>query len=327
MAAPTVSVIIPAYTLDRWPLIRKAVESARSQSLAAEEVVLCIDNNDELLKLARREWASHPEVRAIPNRHDEHLAGTAIHVRAHGSARRFGAGSARNTAAEQVSSDVIAFMDDDAWAEPDWLAELLGVYENPSIVAVGGRPVPAYQTGRPAWFPRDFDWVFGCAYEGLPTMTAPARHLIGANLSVRREALNAVGGFQSVDFDDLDLCMRLGERYGARGVCYAPRAVVHHHVPADRVTWRYFYRRCFFVNREKVRAFDEMGSAANLAAEREFVWRALLRSAADARCGLRGDRDAFRSVAARCAGIALAGLGHLVGRAEVVLERRRRRRA
>jgi glucosyl-dolichyl phosphate glucuronosyltransferase len=328
MGRPTVSVIIPAYTLDRWPLVKKAVESARAQTVAADAVVVCVDNNDELVALARREWAAHPEVRVIPHRHDDHLAGTAIHVRAHGSARRFGAGSARNTAAEYVSSDVIAFMDDDAWAESDWLAELLAVYEKPSIVAVGGRPVPDYETTRPSWFPPDFDWVFGCHYEGLPTTTAPLRHLIGANLSVRREALRAVGGFQSVDFDDLDLCMRLGERYGIGGVYYAPRAVVHHYVSADRVTWRYFYRRCFFVNREKVRAFEDMGSAANLAAERDFVWRALrVRMAADVRQGFKGDPDAFRSAAARCVGIALAGLGHLVGRADLLVERARRRAA
>jgi glucosyl-dolichyl phosphate glucuronosyltransferase len=328
MGRPTVTVVIPAYTLDRWPLIKKAVESARTQTVAADAVVVCVDNNDELLERARREWASHPEVRTIPNRHDDHLAGTVFHVKAHGSARRFGAGSARNTAAEQVSSDVIAFMDDDAWAERDWLSELLAVYEDPLIVAVGGRPIPDYATRRPAWFPPDFDWVFGCNYEGLPTTTAPLRHLIGANLSVRREALRAVGGFQSVDFDDLDICMRLGERYGTGAIYYAPRAVVHHYVPAERVTWRYFYRRCFFVNREKVRAFEDMGSAANLVAEREFVWRALrVRTAAEAHRGLRGDPDAFRSVIARCVGIALAGLGHLVGRADLLLERKRRRKA
>jgi hypothetical protein len=103
---------------------------------------------------------------------------------------------------------------------------------------------------------------------------------------------------------------------------------VHHRVPADRLTWRYFYRRCFFVNREKVRAFDAMGSAANLTAEREFVWRSLkVGVGTDLRRGFGGHPDAFRSLAARLVGIALAGLGHIAGHADLIVERRRRRRA
>jgi GT2 family glycosyltransferase len=237
-----------------------------------------------------------------------------MHEKAHGAARRFGAGSARNSAAEAVSSEILAFMDDDAWAEPEWLERLLEVYADGSIVAVGGAPVPDYETQRPVWFPSNFDWVFGCAYEGLPTQTAPLRHLIGANMSVRRTALEAVGGFQSVDFDDLDLCMRLAERYGHKAIYYVPAAVVHHYVPAERLTWRYFHRRCFFVNREKVTAFRDMGTAANLAAEREFVLRSLrVQTIRQLRRAVRRERGALRSLAAMVAGIALAGLGHLRG--------------
>lgn len=321
----SVSVVIPAFTLDRWPLIVKAVESARRQTVPVDEIVLCIDNNEELLARAGEEWrgAVAPAVHVIGNRHDDHLPGMAMHVKAHGSSRRFGAGSARNTAVERVRSDVIAFMDDDAWAEPDWIERLLEVYADRQVVAVGGAPLPDYATRRPAWFPPNFDWVFGCAYEGLPTRTAPLRHLIGANMSVRRDAFLRVGGFQSIDFDDLDLCMRLADVFGPDRVWYAPGAVVHHHVSADRVTWRYFHRRCFFVNREKVLAFEEMGPAANLAAEREFVWRSLrVRVAADLARALRGDRDAFRALAAMLAGIALAGAGHVRGRIDQRLRRR-----
>lgn len=324
-AMPTISVIIPAYTLDRWRLIEKAVESARAQTVPAEDVILCIDHNEDLSRRAQERWAdaSDPPVRVMDNRHSDHLAGTGVHEKAHGAPRRFGAGSARNTAAESVGSEVIAFMDDDAWADPDWLQRLLAVYEDPAVVAVGGAPVPDYETARPSWFPPNFDWVFGCAYEGLPTTVSPLRHLIGANMSVRSDALAAVGGFQSVDFDDLDLCMRLAERFGPDRVYYTPSAVVHHYVSAERVTWRYFYRRCYFVNREKVEAFENMGAAANLTAEREFVMRTLrVRVAQDLKRGLSGDGAAIRSLAAMLCGILLAGLGHVHGRLGSVLRKR-----
>jgi glucosyl-dolichyl phosphate glucuronosyltransferase len=314
---PTVSVVIPAYTMDRWELLKKGVESARRQTAPVDEVVVAIDNNDELLVRAQTEWrdAEGVPVRVLANRHDDHLTGLEFHQRAYGTARRYGAGAARNTAVETVSSDIVAFMDDDAWAEPEWVEELLEVYRDPSVVAVGGAPLPDYETSRPVWFPGNFDWVFGCAYEGLPTTTAPLRHLIGSNMSVRREALLAIGGFIGSDFDDLNVCMRLAGRYGDNRLYYAPRAVVHHHVPANRVSWRYFWRRCYFVNRDKVAAFQRMGSAANLLAERDFVLRSLRdRVRAEFRRGLDRQPGAIRSLAAMLAGIALAGAGHVVGR-------------
>jgi cellulose synthase/poly-beta-1,6-N-acetylglucosamine synthase-like glycosyltransferase len=318
----TVSVIIPAYTLDRWELIKKSVESARAQTVAIDQVVLCVDNNQDLFLRAQGEWGAGDgtPVVVIENRHDEHLAGLATHQKAHGIARRFGAGTARNSAAEVVTSDILAFLDDDAWAERDWVEQLLLVYGDANVVAVGGAPMPDYETGRPAWFPANFDWVFGCAYAGLPVRTAPLRHLIGANMSVRREALVAVGGFHSVDFDDLDLCMRIAERYGTESVYYNPAAIVHHYVSSDRVTWRYFRRRCFFVNREKVHAFREMGAAANLHAEREFVLRSVrVQTVILLRSALARKPGAMRALMAMFAGIALAAWGNLRGRLDAVL--------
>jgi glucosyl-dolichyl phosphate glucuronosyltransferase len=320
----SVSVAIPAYTMKRWELLRRAVESARSQTVRIDHVVVCIDNNDELLERALTEWREQvgTPVRVIPNRHSDHLSRTTAHQAAHGTTRRFGAGSARNTAAEAIASDVIAFMDDDACAEPNWIEQLLDVFADRSVVAVGGPPLPTYETARPGWFPSNFDWVFGCAYEGLPSEVSPLRHLIGANMAVRRNAWKAVGGFVGSDFDDLNLCMRLAERFGATSIYYNPKAVVHHYVPSERVTWRYFWRRCYFVNREKVRVFRRMGSAANLTAEREFVLRSLTSQVGrDLRRAAAGELHAVGALGAMAAGIALAGAGHLRGQLDQLLAR------
>lgn len=133
-------------------------------------------------------------------------------------------------------------------------------------------------------------------------------------MSVRRDALDAVGGFVGSDFDDLNLCMRLAARFGVESTYYNPSAIVSHFVPRERVTWRYFWRRCYFVNREKVRVFRRMGAAANLAAEREFVLRAMTSQAVRyLRRAARGDSDAALALGAMVAGIGLAAAGNLRG--------------
>jgi GT2 family glycosyltransferase len=229
--------------------------------------------------------------------------------------RRLGAGWARNSGAEKAKGDVLVFLDDDAAADSSWLEYLLEPYNDPQTVAVGGAPLPLYETGRPSWFPANFDWVFGCAYEGVPKQLAPLGHLIGTNMSVRREVFEQIGGFHSIDFDDLDLCMRVAAQCPAQQILYEPRAIVHHFVPAQRVEWSYFWRRCYHVNRDKVAAFAEMGKAANIRAEREFVLRALTaQTVKDVSDALKGNWSALTRLGAMFVGMTMAATGHAVGR-------------
>ena len=318
MASATV--IIPTYTLKRWDLLSDAVASVEAQSCPPIELILCIDRNPELFNRCLERWGRQASpakfpIEIIANRFEQDDDGAGAHVKAHGSERRFGAGWARNSGAERALGDILVFLDDDAAAAPDWLEYLLKPYENPRTVAVGGAPLPSYETGRPSWFPANFDWIFGCAYEGMPKHLAPLGHLIGANMSVRRDVFERIGGFHSIDFDDLDLCMRVATQCPGQELLYEPRAIVHHFVPAQRVEWSYFWRRCFFVNREKVDAFAEMGEAANIRAEREFVWRALTEQIAiDVSGVLRGRLSGLSRTGAMIVGITMAAAGHAVGR-------------
>ena len=323
-ATPPVSasVIIPAYSMGRWDQLTKAVESCQSQLSRPLEIILCIDHNQELCDRCVERWEGADlavPVVVVANRFAQDHLNASAHQRAHGSKRRFGAGWARNTGAEIASGDVLVFLDDDAWAEPDWLERLLPPYADEATIAVGGAPLPDYETQRPWWFPSNFDWVFGCAYDGLPTSLAPLAHLIGANMSVRRKVFEGVGGFHSIDFDDLDLCMRIAAAFPDGLVLFEPRAVVHHYVPAERVAWRYFWRRCFFVNMEKVEAFDAMGPAANLNAEISFVRRSLTIQAKKAVQGAaHGQIRTLVQLAVMMLGIVLAGLGNIAGRLTVI---------
>jgi cellulose synthase/poly-beta-1,6-N-acetylglucosamine synthase-like glycosyltransferase len=299
-ALPTASVIICAYTLDRWELMKRSIASALAQTVAPVELFLSVDHNDELLARAQEEWPSDDgapiPVIVVANRYGGRL------------------GSARTTAAELATGDVLAFLDDDARAEPDWLERLLEPYRDPNVIAVGGAPVPEYEAPRPRWFPFEFDWVFGCVYRGLPETRGTTPRLIGASMSVRREALLTLGGFHSDNHDDMDMCHRLRLRWPASQLVFEPAAVVRHHVPAQRLTWTYFWRRCFFVNMGKVAAHRNIEGAGNLHADRAFARRALFDgTACELRQLRRGDFSALARIAVMPIGLALAAAGYAVG--------------
>ncbi|MGA9374750.1 MAG: glycosyltransferase family 2 protein [Mycobacterium sp.] len=312
----TASVVIPAFTFDRWDNIVRAVDAVQGQTRPPVELILSIDRNPDLFAACNRRWGAEDlrvPVRVIENQ-SSWVPTVETEANSDGVARGYGGGSARNEGAALAQGDVIVTFDDDAWPEPDCLEFLLAPYDDPDVVAVGGRPVPQYQTGRPRWFPDTFDWIFGCAYHGLPVELAPTPRLIGANMSVRATAFRELGGFRAVDFDDLDICTRLAHEFPDAALMYEPRAVAHHYVPAKRVGWRYFWTRSFLVNRDKVAAFASMGDAASLSPEFRFVLRSVLHHLQAAGRGLASGRvDESLQLGAALIGIALAGLGNLVG--------------
>lgn len=310
---PRVSVIIAAYTMKRWDLMRRSIESALHQTQPPVEVVIGIDNNTELFE-ATKEWVSrfeapdYPSVTVVHSDYDDETA------KAGGGRRRYSGGDARNAAAAVAQGDIFVFLDDDAVADDDWLEKLVVPYSDPRVLAVGGAPEPDFETACPAWFPRQFNWVFGCAYEGLPKEPAPVLRLIGASMSVRAEAFRKIGGFHSIDFDDMDMCHRVFALGGADSIFYTPFARVRHYVPAERVSWRYFWRRCFYVNRDKVNTQQQLGEASSFEPDVRFVGRTLVWGAArELRLAFGGDLNACRRIGAILVGVCCSAIGYLAG--------------
>ena len=211
-------VVICTYTLERWELLARSVESVLAQHVLPRQLIIVVDHNDELLARCQEEWGT--------GRDD-----SPVEIVVAASQFAGWQGSSRNTALLLARADIVSFLDDDAEAAPDWLERLLAVYAtHPEAVAVGGAPRPDYGSPRPSWFPPDFDWVFGCRYHSLPDRLAPVRHLIGTSMSVRREEMLAVGGFHADDYDDMDLSHRIAHEHGPAAVLYEPRAEVRHYV-------------------------------------------------------------------------------------------------
>jgi glycosyltransferase involved in cell wall biosynthesis len=306
MTGLDVSVVVCAYTDERWEELGQALDSVRIQSLPALELLLVVDHNDELLARAARAW---PDVHVMANEGGLGLSG------------------ARNTGARAARGAIVAFMDDDAVAAPDWIERLLEHYADDEVAAVGGLVEPAWERSRPRWFPPEFDWVVGCSYVGLPRDAAPVRNAIGANMSFRRDALLAAGEFDEricrvrtlpLGCEETELSIRLRRRDPSAVILYEPGARVRHHVPASRTTWKYFVARCYHEGISKAFVAHVAGVADALRSERAYtsrtLSRAVVRALADA---ARGDAAAFARAATVVTGVAAAAFGYLRGRAQL----------
>jgi glucosyl-dolichyl phosphate glucuronosyltransferase len=137
-------------------------------------------------------------------------------------------------------------------------------------------------------------------------------------MSVRRTLLiEQIGGFHSDNHDDMDMCHRVAHIRGREAVIYEPAATVRHFVPSFKLTWKYFWRRCFFVNKGKVEAFAQMGDAATLGAEARFVWYALTKGVLrEILQAVKGDAHGLARSAAIITGVGLAAVGQVAGRIE-----------
>jgi GT2 family glycosyltransferase len=256
-------VVVCTATHRRAELLRACVSSVLAGSRVPDEVFVVVDQNPRL----RRELAS-----TLPG---------CVHVL---ETARAGLSEARNVGIRESRSELVAFVDDDATVERDWLASLVAEFHaNDRAVGVGGAVLPRWGAAR-RWLCDELLWVVGCTYRGHREDSGPIRNPIGCNMAFRRDALTAVGGFATQfgkrgnaleTCDETELSLRIERAYGRGRIRYAPRARVRHFVPVDRISWRLVLRRSVSEGLSKGRIHRLYQSQA-LAPERDYVRRLLV---------------------------------------------------
>ncbi|WP_254761505.1 glucosyl-dolichyl phosphate glucuronosyltransferase [Natrinema marinum] len=231
-----VSVVICTYAMDRYDVFSECVDSVLAQTYEPLEVVLVVDGNDAVFERVQEDYGGLEEVVLHCNDANQ------------------GISYSRTRGAELATGEVVAFIDDDAVAEEDWVAELARVYDETDAIAVGGHVAPDWVTEKPDFFPAEFYWLVGCDERGMGEHMEELRNTYGSNISFRRDVFLSVGGYDEntgrqgdrhIQAHEAPVCIRMANKYG-KGVIYNTDAVVHHKLFDYRGDFRWLVFRSFW---------------------------------------------------------------------------------
>jgi GT2 family glycosyltransferase len=216
MTAPSAGITVAISTRDRPEALGRCLESLAAGARLPDEVLVVDQSADPRTGVVVSGWQ------------DRAASLTIVYVRHDGR----GLGAAQNVGFARANHPVIAVLDDDCVADPDWL-RVIGsrLDERPDLDAVTGRVLPLGSVGartfsvssRVSEVRREF------AGRALPWEVGS-----GNNFAVRREALARVGGSDErlgpgspaqggVDMDLFHRLLRAGSR-----ILYEPEAIVYH---------------------------------------------------------------------------------------------------
>ncbi len=208
---PRISVIVCTYNGART--IRDCLEALERLTYADYEVIVVDDGSTDTTA-------------AIARRYNCRLIQT----------ENRGLASARNTGLRAASGEIVAYTDDDAYPDPDWLTYLATRFLSAADVGVGGPNIAPAGDGRTA------ECVARAPGGPVHVLLSDreAEHIPGCNMAFRKDALEAIGGFDPqfrVAGDDVDVCWRLQERKWTLG--FSAAAVVWHHARRSvRTYWK-----------------------------------------------------------------------------------------
>ena len=231
-----VSVVICTYSMDRYDPFSECVESVLAQTYEPLEIVLVVDGNDDVFNRVDDDFGDYENV--VLHNNDENK----------------GISYSRTKGAELASGEIVAFIDDDATAKPDWIQRLVNVYKSTDAIAVGGDVRPDWQTKKPDFFPAEFYWLVGCVEPGFAEDGEEVRNTYGSNISYRREEFLKVGGYdpntgrkgdKHLQAHEAPVGIRLRREFN-KGMVFTEDAIVNHKLFDYRGNFRWLVARSFW---------------------------------------------------------------------------------
>lgn len=224
-------------TYNRASYLMDAVESLFDQSLDKDAFeVIVVDNasTDDTKKVCDGFLKAHKNFRYVYE-------------------PKKGLSNARNAGIERAKGRFVAFTDDDAKADKDWLKTIVNAFNAalPTPACVGGRIFLEWEDKKPVWFPdRLLGYLGYLDYGPVPFFLGPDKTLFGGNVAFKRDIIKEVNGFNAglgrtpdglLSNEEIKVFKILRQK--KYPLYYAPDAVVYHRVPAQRATEEFLYRR------------------------------------------------------------------------------------
>jgi len=160
-----------------------------------------------------------------------------------------GKSAALNTAFAKARGDVWALTDDDVIVAPDFISAIHETFEKYAVDGVQGRVLLECEGGRPTWMGDELSrWMSERDYGHK--VFEWNENLTGTNMIIRADVVRRIGGFApelgagAVGFaEDSEFSMRM-RKTGSK-LLYVPEILIHHRLPADRLTKASFRERFF----------------------------------------------------------------------------------
>lgn len=242
-----ISIIICTYLNQRYPDFSEAINSLLTQNYKNTEIIVVVDGNRELYEKISKNKSKYIDKIILND-------------------RNLGLSESRNRGMEEANGAVIAFFDDDAVADGNWLEEIVRMYQEGGAIAVGGKLLPKWITGKPKFLPEEYYWLIGATHKGFPEEITEVRNTFGSNISFKADVIKALNGFRGemgvkgkglLQGEETELCDRMRNEFG-KGVIYNPEAVVYHKVFPERLKIKFLLKRAFWQGYSK-RMMKELG--------------------------------------------------------------------
>ncbi|MEA5537159.1 glycosyltransferase family 2 protein [Crocosphaera sp. XPORK-15E] len=232
-----IAAIICTHNRDRY--LGDAIDSLLAQEGTNYEILVVDNGSTDTTKQVVESRLSHPRLKYVY----EPILGLSV---------------ARNTGAKETTAPILAYLDDDAIASPQWLRVLVDAYQNQEKLAIAGGKVTLIwpeEISPPQWISEDLAGGLGAYDLGdkMVSITNPQLTPRGLNYSLRRSFLEKIGGF------DVNLG-RVGKKLLSNEelfvtelaltqgweVAYLPDALVAHNVSPERLKPGWFLRRSWW---------------------------------------------------------------------------------
>lgn len=257
MSSPEITIAMPTYEGDP-SLLRRVLRAATSQS--ARDVVVVDMSASSVVAEACAEVGGI-DYTALPTSR--------------------GVSQSRNECVRRAQTRHVLFLDSDATPEPGWGAAMAAGFREERVAIVGARVLPAWERP-PSRLLRSAtasDWL---SMFDLGPHSREVPRVMGTSYAIDRELVGdqpfdeTLGRSPGLAIGHEEVRLALTAQRNGWRCWYAPEAVVRHHLPAERATWRAMLSRAYVAGQETLLEAEQLAPLPRRMTLADHAFRAVV---------------------------------------------------